>query len=95
MEKNKAQKQVEQAYGIDRDKKIAERLEIIPDTYKNQYRKAVKKKALRASVNSLCLECCGYLRKEVTMCTDLACPMYLVRPYQKIVVSEDDIENAG
>lgn len=37
-----------------------------------------------------CLECVGYDRKEVRDCSELACPFFLKRPYQKF--KEGDVE---
>lgn len=77
------QKLVEKKYSIDRDEQIEKRLNQIPESHRAKYEKAVSRKSMRAAVNSQCLECVGYLTKEVSMCTDLACPLYLYRPYQK------------
>lgn len=77
------QKLVEKKYSIDRDEQIEKRLNQIPESHRAKYEKAAARKSMRAAVNSQCLECVGYLTKEVSMCTDLACPLYLYRPYQK------------
>ncbi len=69
----------------DRIQKINQRLSQIPKAYRRIYKQAVTGKSLRAAVNAQCLMCCGYQRKEVTLCTDLACPLYAVRPYQEIL----------
>jgi hypothetical protein len=65
-----------------RQAKIAARRAQIPRAYGGIYDKAVRGKSLRAAVNAQCLECCCWQRKEVSLCTDLACPLYAVRPYQ-------------
>lgn len=39
-----------------------------------------KEKAIR---KMQCLQCVGYSPKEVSICTDFACPQLLKRPYQK------------
>lgn len=65
-----------------RQEKIAERRAQIPRSYRATYDRAVKGKSLRAAINAQCLECCMWQRKEVTLCTDLACPLFAVRPYQ-------------
>lgn len=66
-----------------RDEKIAKRLEQMPRAYRATYKKAVAGNSLRACINSQCLECVCWQRKEVTLCTDLGCPLYAVRPYQR------------
>ena len=65
--------------------KINQRLSQIPKAYKGIYKKAVQGKSLRAAVNAQCLECTGWQRKEITLCTAKACPLYAIRPYQEIL----------
>ena len=65
-----------------RTEQITERQSGIPKSYLKTYNKAVKGKSLRASINAQCQECCGYQVKEIRHCTDLACPLYAVRPYR-------------
>jgi hypothetical protein len=66
----------------ERESRIAARRAQIPRAYRGIYDKAVGGKSLRAAVNAQCLECCCWQRKEVAFCTDPACPLYAVRPYQ-------------
>ena len=68
--------------GQKRAEKITARRADIPRIYRATYDRAVSGKSLRAAVNSFCLECVMWQRKEVTICTSLACPLYAVRPYQ-------------
>lgn len=68
---------------IERQKKIAERRAQMPRAYRATYNRAVKGKSLRAAINAQCLECVCWQRDEVRNCTDLACPLYAVRPYQR------------
>ena len=65
-----------------RDEQIAERLRQMPAKYQATYHRAVKGRSLRACVNAQCLECCGWQSREVVACTDLACPLWSVRPYR-------------
>ena len=67
-----------------RQQKIAERRADMPKVYRGIYDKAVSGKGLRACINAFCLECVMYQREEVRLYTSLACPLYAVRPYQKI-----------
>jgi len=83
------QKLVERKYNIDRDAEVEKRLNQIPESRKAKYKKAVSGKSLRAAVNSMCLECVGYSTREVSLCTDLACPLYMYRPYQKRSKTDD------
>lgn len=54
----------------------------IPKLYRAVYNRAVSRGGLRSVVNAQCLECAGWVRDEITECTDLACPLWLKRPYQ-------------
>lgn len=67
----------------ERQQQIAERRSQIPRAYQQTYDRAVKGKSLRAAINSFCLECVCWQIQEIRDCTDLACPLYAVRPYQE------------
>jgi len=67
----------------DRLQQIEERRMAMPRKYRRLYDRAVKGKSLRACINAQCLECVYWQSKEVTLCTDLGCPLYAVRPYQR------------
>ena len=64
-----------------REEQIEIRKEQIPKKYKAIYNKAIQHKSRVAAVKAQCLECVGWQRVEVQLCTDLACPLYLYRPY--------------
>lgn len=66
----------------ERQQKIAERRADMPRIYCATYDKAVSGKSLRAAVNSFCVQCVMYQREEVRLCTSLACPLWLYRPYR-------------
>ena len=68
---------------IDRQAKIAERRAQMPRSCRATYDKAVRGKGLRAAINAFCMECVCWQIDEVRNCTDLACPLYAVRPYQR------------
>ena len=72
-----------------RQEKINERLEQMPRAYRACYKKSLTGKSLRASINAFCLECVCWQRKEISLCTDLACPLFAVRPYQRSQNSHD------
>jgi hypothetical protein len=36
----------------------------------------------RRAIKAKCLECVGFVRKDITHCTSLQCPLYAYRPYQ-------------
>lgn len=60
----------------------ARRLAGMPRSYRATYKQAITGKSLRAAVNAQCLECCGWQREEVKLCTDYGCPLHTVRPYR-------------
>jgi hypothetical protein len=68
-----------------RKAKIEQHLSDMPKACRGIYKKAVQGNSLRACINSQCLECTGWHRKEITLCTCLACPLYTVRPHQEIL----------
>jgi len=65
-----------------RETQIAKRRADMPRSYRACYDKAVSGKSLRAAINSFCLECVCWQIEEIRQCTDLACSLYAVRPYQ-------------
>ncbi|MFC1792733.1 hypothetical protein ACFL3Q_04020 [Planctomycetota bacterium] len=65
-----------------REEQIAERRAQMPRKYRRLYGRAVGGRSLRSCVNAQCLECCGWQSREVTLCTDPACPLWAVRPYR-------------
>jgi hypothetical protein len=48
------------------------------------FRKAYEGDSLRAALNAKCLECVSQSTKAVRECTTVTCPVWAVRPYQKI-----------
>jgi len=66
----------------ERQRQIAKRKSQIPRKYRRLYDRAVSGKSLRASINCQCLECCQWLSKEVSLCSDLGCPLFAVRAYR-------------
>jgi len=47
---------------------------IIPKKYQAMYDR--RKKSRKAAIRSQCLECVGYVAKEVELCTDNGCPLF-------------------
>ncbi len=78
-----------------RQKQITRRRQQIPRAYRKTYDTAVKGRSLRACVNAQCLECAGWQREEVRLCTDLACPLYAARPYQAESGKDSDSSQNG
>jgi hypothetical protein len=64
-----------------RQEQLLQRIDQMPESCRGAYKKAVAKKSMRAALNSFCLECVGYQREEIKVCTDLACPLWAYRPY--------------
>ena len=72
-----------------REQQIAERLRQMPPKYRATYRRAVEGKSFRACINSQCLECMGWQSGEVSLCTDLGCPLWSVRSYRSSGSGQD------
>jgi hypothetical protein len=54
----------------------------MPKSCRAAYLKATCGKASpRMAIKAFCLECCGWQRKEVRLCTGLACPLWAYRPF--------------
>lgn len=56
----------------------------IPPRYKGIYDKAMRGRSPKSAMQAFCLECVGWVKDEVTKCTDPECPLYPYRPYQKV-----------
>ncbi|HSW63971.1 MAG TPA: hypothetical protein VLH56_11790 [Dissulfurispiraceae bacterium] len=69
----------------ERAEKVKKRIESVPKVYRGIYQRAVEGRGLRAAIKSQCLECVCWQREEVKICSDSACPLYAVRPYQEEV----------
>ncbi len=65
------------------DEKQEKRLSEIPELYKKNYRKAMSGKSKANALKAKCLDCCCWMRPEITRCTVSDCPPWLYRPYQK------------
>ena len=61
-------------------KKIAYRRAQIPKLYRGLYDKAIIGKSRKAAMHAFCLECCGWVIKEVFLCTSPQCSHYPYRP---------------
>jgi len=51
----------------------------IPTAFRKLYDRAKGGRSQSAAIRSFCLECVGYDREEVKVCTDLGCPLYEYR----------------
>ena len=67
---------------IEQQKQIERKLTDIPKIYRAIYKSAMKGTSRKSAIHSFCLECTGYEKEEVRLCTDLSCPLYEFRPYK-------------
>ena len=67
----------------EQQKQIEKRLNQIPKIYRAIYKSAMKGTSRKSAIHSFCLECTGYDKEEVRLCTDLGCPLYEFRPYKE------------
>jgi len=51
-------------------------------SYRKQYDKAMTGRAMRAAINSKCLDCMCWQQVEVKRCDIVTCPLHPYRPYQ-------------
>jgi hypothetical protein len=63
------------------NEKIQKRLNDMPMSYRNTYKKAMTGKYRASGVKAFCLECMGWEREEVRKCNSVACPLYPYRSY--------------
>ena len=66
-----------------RAERVARRRADMPKKYRGIYDKAMQGRSLKSAVHAFCLECCGWQRKEVELCSSPECSLYLYRPYQE------------
>ncbi len=55
------------------------------ESYRKAYDTAMARKSMRLAVKSKCLDCMGWVKKEVQNCDILSCSLWCYRPYQKRV----------
>lgn len=65
---------------LSQEQQIEKRLSQMPSIYGKNYRRAMRGRSLKSAVKAFCLECVGWQREEVKLCTDLGCPLYPYRP---------------
>ena len=65
--------------GQDRQR-VLDRTAEMPQTCRRTYLRAMKGRSMKAAIKSHCFMCMGWLRAEVPLCSDPACPLYPYRP---------------
>lgn len=68
-----------------RQEAIAKRREEMPAIHQANYDKAVQRRSMKAAIKAHCLECVGWMKEEVKLCTSLACPLYAYRQYKQAI----------
>jgi len=82
MRKQKVERKGEKSVR-NRTEQIQQRIEQMPESQRKTYLKASQGKGSpRNAIKAFCSECVGYSREEVTLCTDVGCPLYLFRPFK-------------
>jgi hypothetical protein len=56
----------------------------IPKKFKKLYERARSGKSRKAAIKFGCLECCGFERNEVALCSDPFCGYLPYRPYKTV-----------
>ena len=67
-------------YGLPPEEQIAQRRAEMPKTYRATYNRAMKGLSRKAAIRAQCLECVGWEREEVKLCTSPACSLFPYRP---------------
>ena len=67
---------------------VKKRIDQMPSSFRLSYEKSRKSKAF--AIKSMCAECSGYERKVIGECTDVGCPLWPHRPYQKKGAIEEE-----
>jgi len=62
-------------------RQIRARLAEMPETCRRTYLRAVLGRSMAAAVKAHCMECVCWDRREVALCTALACALYPYRPF--------------
>lgn len=58
----------------------------VPEKHKIATARALKAQVPKSvAIKVKCLQCCGYQREEIAVCTVLTCALHPVRPYQSKV----------
>lgn len=67
----------------------------VPEKHKIATQRALLGQITRSTaIRVKCLQCCGYQREEIKLCTVVVCALYPVRPYQDKVEVEDDEDSS-
>ncbi|MHC4747707.1 MAG: hypothetical protein ACYS18_10385 [Planctomycetota bacterium] len=78
-----------------REERIAERRAAMPRQFRKVYDIAMSGRSLRAAVNSQCIECVGYVFKEVKLCCSPQCPLFLYRPTRGVSYGVSGVGQSG
>ena len=62
---------------------IKDRLDEMPASLRPRYMKAMRGGAKNEAIAVFCFQCVGWVRADVALCRDLACPLYPYRPVQE------------
>jgi hypothetical protein len=57
----------------------------VPKKCRGLYERAMRGKSRKAAMHAFCLECCYWQIREVQLCNDDGCPLFLYRPRARIL----------
>ena len=75
--------------------RIAEHRKKMPRQFRRAYDAAIGGRSLRAAVNSQCIECVGYVFKEVRLCCSPQCPLFRYRPLRGVSYGVSGVGQRG
>jgi len=74
---------------------ITEHRANMPRQFRKVYDIAMSRRSLRAAVNSQCIECVGYVFKEVRLCCSPQCPLFRYRPLRGVSYGVSGVGQRG
>ena len=76
----------------ERQKQIEKRLKQMPKSYRQNYKKAVEGKSLRAAINALCLECVCWQIEGIKNCP---LPLFYVAAQSRLTTVSSSSASGG
>lgn len=68
----------------------------VPDKHKIATERALLGQIARSTaIRVKCLQCCGYQREEIKVCTVVTCALFPVRPYQDRAEADESEDESG
>jgi hypothetical protein len=63
---------------------VQARVASMPTKCRKTYVRAMSGRSKAAAIKAFCMECVGWSRREVALCTAPACPLHPYRPFKRV-----------